>query len=252
MRVRATEPGFEATLPEGFASQTTPQGPRQVVGAWVRGRGPGDVTMVAFVRLPGVYAQGHEREVLEQLRDTFDMVHFEDRHEGFDALGFHVEGLRGVAERDGEQLVRFAVPVPTADTGLVLLVTAEAPHEAEARALARSILGSLRATPSWRTQGQKRWDRVAASSLTFAVLVTLLYGALAGTLFRRLDRWRKARGAALLSAGLAWALMASWVFLELRGFGASALGTGALMLACGVAFVARGVQLARARAELSA
>ncbi len=234
-------PRVAMVIPDGFEAVAVPRGSR-VFAMYRRAR---DEVLLVFVRLPGPLEQDSSNaEPLRRAAREADPFQFDDRPAHFRALGFDVEGLRGVSSDEGVSSVRFAVIVPTEELAMAVLAVAPAARETDARAALDQVLRTLRGPTNWRTTLRRAVDSVASGGLVVAVGLCSVYAALLATVFRkRPARARVLRGAMLGAAGIAWGLFAIFWLAEsglgARAFGVAVLGLGAVLAAQGFGMLRR-------------
>jgi hypothetical protein len=234
-------PLFTATVPDGYRAMPPAEG-SEVMAAFAREGDPARAVVLLLVRMEGPVPQGPLAPATRAALVRADAFPFRDRVERFRVLGFDVEGLRGEAEVNGHRVVRFAVPVPVRERGLVLTAMGPLEDEPEARRVATAVLGSMRAPTDWLTPAGRALAWAAGVGTTVGALLSALYALLALVLFRRVDRWHRARGAALVVAGAGWLALAAWTLARPS---TSARVTGGLILAFGVVLAARGAGMIR-------
>ncbi|MEI8255592.1 MAG: hypothetical protein WCJ30_07970 [Deltaproteobacteria bacterium] len=236
-------PRVAMVIPDGFEPVALRRG-SPVFAMYRRAR---DEVLLVFVRLPGPLEQdGRDVGALWRAAREADPFRFEDRPVRFRALGFDVDGVRGVSTAEGVSSVRHAALVPTDGLAIAVLSVAPAPRDADARGALDQVLRSMRGPTNWRTPLRRAVDLAASVGLIAGVGLGSLYALLLATVFRkRPDRARVLRGAMLGTAGVAWSVFAAFWLAE-SGLGARAFGIAVLGL--GVVLCAQGLGMIRRRA----
>lgn len=238
-------PTFAARIPDGYRSVHTPAG-TDVMAMFSHRDAPSSVLLL-FVRAGDPFPQRPLEFATRRVLRRADPFPFQDRVETFRVLSFTVEGLRGEAIVNGHSIVRFAVPVPVADAGLVVTVLGPAESEPEMRRLLVSVLDSLRARTHWLTPVQRVLLSIGSAGFLVGLVLSLLYAAFALVVFRRFDRWHIVRGLVLAAAGMGWLGMSIWA---LSRTAITTRVTGALIGSFGLVLLARGAgKIHRARSR---
>jgi hypothetical protein len=229
-------PYFTATVPDGYTALRTHQG-TEVLASYARQGDPARAVMLMLVRLPTAWPQKPLTSTTRAQLVRADPFPFQDRVASFRTLGFTVQGLRGESVVNEHRVVRFTVPIPTEGGAVALLAMGPIEEEREVQRVTESVLGSMRARTNWRTPAQRAVEWVVGIGTLTGLGLSVLYALCALLLFRRVDRWHRARGGVLLVAGLGWLTLALWL-LRFSGFGTRV--TTGLLLAFAVVLAARG------------
>ncbi len=201
--------GLSFTLPNGFEAQRTAEPSPDLLGTWVRAGHAGDGPVVLqCAAVEGEVPEGvPQGEAVTAWRGSDPYV-FDDRVEVGRALGFDVHVRAGAATVNGRAMVRLATVLPLRRGGVRVAVFAPTSRGDEARGVFRAVLASSRGEAAWVTPRQRLRERALLAVVGAALVGMVAYGLAALLVFRKRDRWRGGRAAALLVIAALWAAAA--------------------------------------------
>lgn len=204
-RVTFESVGLTVRVPAGFTAQRLADPSPDLLGTWVRAgasaaEGP---VVLQCATVPGPVPETPQAGELAAWRGS-DPYPFEDRAEAVPWRAWRLHVRAGTATVRGHAMVRFATVLPLAQGGVRVTVFAPRERAAEARQSFRAVVSTAEGDPGWVTAGQLRRERALLGVVIAALAGMALYGLLALAVFRRHDRWRRPRAAALTALAALW------------------------------------------------